>query len=1397
MGNYPISTFHHDTLVLSSTSGWTGKSAFEDSTYTQWFSDYSNTFSGTYYIKIGPRHDQNDYGLQGMDGRIDAIFVRKYTSIEPTAEVTTPSAVPSMEGSSSLQTTLGRPGLDNDTVALFHLDETSGTGAYLKDETNYDNDATPTGTSVADGFSNKGRSFASGNYISQSVNGFYPKEKTIEMWVKPEWNGNDGVTHGIWQNNNTASVDQANWVSLFKYTSNVLYFRVVNPSAGLHDCTYSTASNTYFSAGKWVHIVATYSASGMSVYLNGNRVCNIGAITAPTANLDTVARIGYAYASSIGTGVIDEVKISNSVVNWEYALEAYRAGSNHRLSRTISSTDLSSKGKLPFYVAADRPGTYLETTAGESDYANQQADTNTAGYWHLEEKAGTGTYLKDSSSNSNDGTNSGAEFTRGKIGYGRKFDASADYISVAHDSTLEPSNLSMEAWINVDSSLTPELYAVIIDKPHSSHVDPWYNYHIRLDNLTNTNPDIFSCVVVGAGGGDCISLTSSITKNFWHHIVVTFDGTTQKLYLDGQLRKTLTNAGSITYSQQSLYIGAFKNLTNGNFPGVIDEVRISSTARTADEIRQAYEIGTRTHPITIDFTASLDSGNLITGSGDTSFTVDATSYGLNSMGSNLYEGDKIIVKENVDGTEYIAQGDVTAITTSTGATTVDAWDTGSTFPSGGYTVNASVFKWQRENWDITQPLDSQINAVTNLTLRVTNGDEGRTVWLDDLESSGDYLTDESGSTITSTAQDYFQYRAILSSTDTNVTPSLTSVTLNYTENTVPGAPTINASYLHDKLKTADSTPEIRFAATDTDTDDLSYQVQWDTDSSFPSPSSAVSDTNPGFSNITTPSDDDPFNSGDTISYIFQSALTTDTTYFYKIRAKDPGGTNTYGSWSSIRSFTIDTDLTGGDAWFETHADQFTTDTLTGNAQVNDPGNYIEVSATTGTATSTAITAANINSSPSTWGHMAFTDDETFGDIKYKVYYDVSGTPTIIPDVDLPGNSTGFDTSPIDLSGLSTTTYSILYAYADLTYSGGSPQLQDWTISFNLKPNSPTLNSPSNGALTSTTPDLKLTATDPDSDNLKYKIELDTVDTFDSGDFQTFDQTSSQAGWSGQDAETGTAYASGTQATYTIQSALTKGETYYWRGYAVDENGSAVWSTYSSTGNFDVSQNPTAPTSLLTEEATNPTNVTDTTPEFSALCNDPDAGQILNKYQIQVDDDSDFSSTIWDSGSSGTSMTDCTAGNRSQDITYGESALILDGTTYYWRIKFWDDLGLEGVWDTEGATFAMATHLTPSNCTIQENVDDSSLIFSWTDNSTIETQYRIERNVSAAGFLFLINKAADSQSHEDTGVSQGNTYQYRVRAENGTNTDWCTTSTLTLSAGTFELDGLNFQGVDIQ
>lgn len=124
-------------------------------------------------------------------------------------------------------------------------------------------------------------------------------------------------------------------------------------------------------------------------------------------------------------------------------------------------------------------------------------------------------------------------------------------------------------------------------------------------------------------------------------------------------------------------------------------------------------------------------------------------------------------------------------------------------------------------------------------------------------------------------------------------------------------------------------------------------------------------------------------------------------------------------------------------------------------------------------------------------------------------------------------------------------------------------------------------------------------------------------------------------------------------------------------------------------------NPTAPTSLYAEGTTNPTRVTDTTPEFSAIFNDPDTLDTGAYWEIEVNTNSGFTGTVmWDSGK--LALTGVTVGERSGDITYAGTTLTLNGTTYYWRIRFWDQNDGVSPWSSV-ANFRMnATPSQPSS-----------------------------------------------------------------------------------------------------
>jgi len=107
--------------------------------------------------------------------------------------------------------------------------------------------------------------------------------------------------------------------------------------------------------------------------------------------------------------------------------------------------------------------------------------------------------------------------------------------------------------------------------------------------------------------------------------------------------------------------------------------------------------------------------------------------------------------------------------------------------------------------------------------------------------------------------------------------------------------------------------------------------------------------------------------------------------------------------------------------------------------------------------------------------------------------------------------------------------------------------------------------------------------------------------------------------------------------------------------------------------------PLAPDTLKCEGATNPSEVTDRYPELTAIYHHPyDTNG--RYYRVQVANDAGFSSIVWDSGKKHL-PTDIANGATCQPISVGHK-LLLNGSKYYWRIKFWDILDNEGLWSTE-------------------------------------------------------------------------------------------------------------------
>jgi hypothetical protein len=446
---------------------------------------------------------------------------------------------------------------------------------------------------------------------------------------------------------------------------------------------------------------------------------------------------------------------------------------------TFTSNDISGYDKLPFWIASDQKGYQSSLLLdGSTDYSNYIPDANTVGYWKMDEESGTGAYIEDFSSNSNDGTPSGTSFVEnGRLGGAREFDSgSYEYVTIPSNSTIDiKRTISISLWFKVDSWTGD--WTNLINKMDDTGTTSSRSYSVFL----NSGGYIHLCSADSSGQETINTPTGSILLDQWYYYTAVIDrnnGVMQS-YLNGKLKAsgsvrttdTVTHTHPLTIGLRSSY---------DEFNGFIDDVHISNIARTSEEIYESYNIGKRMLQPEIKFKADLQSSNLITDSSDKSFDISETAYDTTEDIENLESGDKIIITEDT----YKAQGTVNTANTSTGAVTVNSWDSGSTFPSGGYTTSAKVFKWQKEYLYTSQVDQEYLTSLDQITM-ITSGQAN--IWYDDVRAGEEFAYIEDAQ--------YLQYQPIFTKWDDNplLDLYLTEVDITYT-----AGPTMDQVMRHGK-----------------------------------------------------------------------------------------------------------------------------------------------------------------------------------------------------------------------------------------------------------------------------------------------------------------------------------------------------------------------------------------------------------------------------------------------------------------------------------------------------------------------------------------------------------------------------------------------------------------------
>jgi len=219
----------------------------------------------------------------------------------------------------------------------------------------------------------------------------------------------------------------------------------------------------------------------------------------------------------------------------------------------------------------------------ETYYQESIADEHTVLLWHMNETANdtcpSSNDSCDASGTGNHGSATGTTIGTGKISYGRTFNGTSDYISVADTNSLDlVKDYTLETWIYPTVSGNSTYRVFLAKRPSSGG-----NYELYLNNDAAANQG-----ELRFWNGVTEYATGYVPKiNTWTHIAAVVTNTTNlTMYVNGEVVSSQTIAAPVTFTG-SFTIGRGGDIANYYFQGSIDEVRVSNIARSQEEIKMS------------------------------------------------------------------------------------------------------------------------------------------------------------------------------------------------------------------------------------------------------------------------------------------------------------------------------------------------------------------------------------------------------------------------------------------------------------------------------------------------------------------------------------------------------------------------------------------------------------------------------------------------------------------------------------------------------------------------------------------------------------------------------------------------------------------------------------------
>lgn len=295
----------------------------------------------------------------------------------------------------------------------------------------------------------------------------------------------------------------------------------------------------FFQLGQFLNITSNQAREGtkaLQVDINSNSWWWLDQGQDPTHSIRRSEIVAPDYHSSVGGEAGTDRWYGWSV----YFPESFKAPQieGHHFDGAIDEVRIYNKALTAPQIVADENHEYAATPAPVAAYAFDQ------GAEEVEEGI-----ARDATGN-HDGSINGAKSTAGRYGSALDFNGVGNVVDVPDSTELDLENaFTLEAWVDPRSL---RWWNAVLGKTEGEKGES--GYLLNAGNEGGENGDPGGAVYRGGEIARVVS-SSSIPLNTWSHLALTSDGSTLRIYIDGELRAQQA-AISASANEADLMIGA-------------------------------------------------------------------------------------------------------------------------------------------------------------------------------------------------------------------------------------------------------------------------------------------------------------------------------------------------------------------------------------------------------------------------------------------------------------------------------------------------------------------------------------------------------------------------------------------------------------------------------------------------------------------------------------------------------------------------------------------------------------------------------------------------------------------------------------------------------------------------